>query len=97
MLYKTTPLRRHFPSTPLPAVPIGEDETTILNGEAVPTFTTFIRHTSPGSVAGIPGLSLPAGMSPEGLPVGMALDSAFNNDEELLAIGMAIEEREPSF
>ena len=52
-----------FPTTPLPAAPIGDDETVMLNGQAVPTFFTFIRNTSPGSVAGIPGISLPAAMT----------------------------------
>lgn len=86
-----------FPTTPLPATMIGDDETVSLNGKAVPTFTTFIRNTSPGSVAGLPGLSLPAGMSPEGLPIGMEIDSQSGGDEGLLAIGMAIEAREPDF
>ena len=30
-----------FPTTPLPAAKIGEDETVMLNGAAVPTFATF--------------------------------------------------------
>jgi mandelamide amidase len=85
-----------FPTTPIPAIPIGEDETTLLNGKAVLVFPTFIRNTSPGSVAGIPGLSLPVGMSPDGLPIGMEIDSSFGNDDQLLAIGMAIEDRERS-
>jgi Asp-tRNA(Asn)/Glu-tRNA(Gln) amidotransferase A subunit family amidase len=83
-----------FPTTPLPAVPIGEDETTTLNGKAVSTFTTFIRNTSPSSVAGIPGLSLPVGTSPKDLPIGMEIEAPFGNDQQLLAIGMAIEETE---
>jgi Asp-tRNA(Asn)/Glu-tRNA(Gln) amidotransferase A subunit family amidase len=80
-----------FPTTPLPAIKIGEDETTMLNGAAVPTFFTFIRNTSPGSVAGIPGLSLPAGLTPAGLPVGMELDGPDGSDRRLLAIGLALE------
>jgi len=80
-----------FPTTPLPAAKIGEDETVMLNGAAVPTFFTFIRNTSPGSVAGIPGLSLAAGLTPAGLPVGMELDSPAGTDRRLLAIGLAIE------
>jgi Asp-tRNA(Asn)/Glu-tRNA(Gln) amidotransferase A subunit family amidase len=83
-----------FPTTPLPAISIGEDDTTILNGQTVSTFGTFIRNTSPASVAGIPGLSLPAGTSPEGLPVGMEIEGPFGNDRQILAIGMAIEEAE---
>lgn len=80
-----------FPTTPLPAAKIGEDETTMLNGAAVPTFATFIRNTSPGSVAGIPGLNLPAGLTPAGLPVGMELDAPAGTDRRLLAIGRALE------
>jgi mandelamide amidase len=84
-----------FPTTPLPAIQIGQDKNVILNGEAVPTFSIFIRNTSPGSVAGIPGLSIPAGMSPDGLPIGMEIDGPFGKDDELLAIGLALEELEP--
>lgn len=80
-----------FPTTPLPAAKIGEDETTMLNGVAVPTFATFIRNTGPGSVAGIPGLAIPAGLTPAGLPVGMELDAPAGTDRRLLAIGRALE------
>jgi indoleacetamide hydrolase len=80
-----------FPTTPLPAAKIGEDETVMLNGAAVPTFFTFIRNTSPGSVAGIPGLNVAAGLTPTGLPVGMELDAPQGSDRRLLAIGLAIE------
>jgi indoleacetamide hydrolase len=85
-----------FPTTPLPATPIGEDETVMLNGEAVSTFLTFIRNTSPASVAGIPGLTLPAGMGSDGLPIGIEFDGPAGSDKELLAIGLAIEAVEPS-
>ncbi len=80
-----------FPTTPLPAARIGEDETVMLNGAAVPTFTTFIRNTSPASVAGIPGLSLAAGLTPAGLPVGMEIDAPEDSDRRLLGLGLAIE------
>ncbi|HWP74109.1 MAG TPA: indoleacetamide hydrolase, partial [Methylomirabilota bacterium] len=50
-----------FPTTPLPAAPVGDDATTLLNGSQVPTFPTFIQNTDPGSNAGIPGLSVPIG------------------------------------
>ena len=86
-----------LPTTPLPAVPIGDDQTTTLNGETVPTFLTFIRNTSPQSLAGIPGINLPAGLSPDGLPIGVEIDGPFKSDDELLAIGLALEERETPF
>jgi mandelamide amidase len=80
-----------FPTTPAPAAMIGEDETFMLNGKAVPTFATFIRNTDPGSVAGIPGISLPAGMTPAGLPVGVELDGPQGSDHLLLSIAAGIE------
>jgi mandelamide amidase len=89
--------RRHdvsavlFPTTPLPAVPIGQDETVQLNGQAVPTFFTFIRNTSPGSVAGVPGISVPAAMTRGGLPLGLELDGPRDADARLLAIARAVE------
>jgi len=85
-----------FPTTPMPAAKIGEDETTIVNGKSVPTFPTYIRNTSPGSVAGIPGLSLPAGMTKAGLPVGLEIDGPAGSDQRLLAIGLGIETLMPN-
>jgi Asp-tRNA(Asn)/Glu-tRNA(Gln) amidotransferase A subunit family amidase len=80
-----------FPSTPLPAALIGEDETVLLNGERVPTFATFIRNSSPGSVAGVPGISLPAAMTAGGLPLGFELDAMAGADADLLALAAAVE------
>jgi mandelamide amidase len=80
-----------FPTTPLPAAPIGQDETVMLNGQAVPTFFTFIRNSSPASVAGIPGISLPAAMTRAGLPVGLEFDGPQHADARLLAVARAVE------
>ena len=80
-----------FPTTPLPAAPIGDDQETLLDGKKVPTFATFIRNTDPGSNAGIPGLSLPIGITKKGLPVGLELDAPKGSDRKLLAIGLAME------
>jgi Asp-tRNA(Asn)/Glu-tRNA(Gln) amidotransferase A subunit family amidase len=75
-----------FPTTPLTARPIGEDETVELDGSRVPTFLTYIRNTDPASNAGIPGVTLPVGLSPAGLPIGLALDGPAGSDRRLLAI-----------
>ena len=80
-----------FPTTPMPAALIGEEDTVLVNGTAVPTFFTYIRNTSPGSVAGIPGLSLPAGMTKSGLPVGIEIDGPAGSDQQVLAVGLALE------
>jgi mandelamide amidase len=79
-----------FPTTALTAAPIGQDETVMLNGRPCPTFPAFIHNTDPGSNAGIPGITLPAGLA-GGLPVGLALDGPARGDRQLLALGAAIE------
>ena len=80
-----------FPTTPLAAAKIGEDETVVLNGRPAPTLPTYIRNLGPGSAAGLPGLSVPAGMTRAGLPVGIAIDGPEGGDQELLTIGLALE------
>lgn len=79
-----------FPTTPLTAAPIGQDQTVQLNGRDGPTFPTFIRNTDPGSNAGIPGVTLPAGLA-GGLPVGLALDGPAGSDRGLLSLALAVE------
>jgi indoleacetamide hydrolase len=80
-----------FPTTPLPAAPVGDDDKTLLNGAEVPTFATFIQNTDPGSNAGLPGLSVPIGRTAAGLPVGLELDGPAGSDRRLLGIGLALE------
>lgn len=80
-----------FPTTPLPAARIGDDEVCPLNGKLVPTFTTFTRNTAPGSLAGLPGIALPSGMTSDGLPIGIALDGPTGSDRHLLELAAAIE------
>lgn len=80
-----------YPTTPLTARPIGDDETVELNGDRVPTFPTYVRNGDPSSNAGIPSLSIPAGLASNGLPVGLSIDGPVNCDENVLSIGVAIE------
>lgn len=82
-----------LPTVPLTARPIGEDETVELNGARVPTFDAFIRNTSPGSVAGVPSVSVP--MMTEGahgrLPFGVEFVAAEGADGMALALAEAFE------
>ena len=78
------------PTVPVLPPTIGADETIELNGRQVPVFATVTRNTAPGTVAGVPMLSVPAGRSQAGLPVGMLLEGRFGADAELLAAGVEI-------
>ena len=81
-----------FPTTPVEARPIATSlETLTMAGQELPTFSTYIRNTDPGSNAGIPGISLPALIPSGTLPVGLELDGPRGSDRQLLAIALAIE------
>jgi mandelamide amidase len=80
-----------FPTSILPARPIGQDDWIELNGEQVPTFPTYIRNTDPGSNAGIPGISVPCGLTRAGLPIGLELDGPAHSDRRLIALAAAVE------
>src|SRR5439155_7559267 len=56
-------------TTPSVAVPQGPE------ASSFETFVRFIRNTDPGSNAGMPGLTIPAGLGPTtGLRVGVSLE-----------------------
>jgi len=84
-----------FPTTIAPAPLIdlekGSGEMSINGGAPVPVFDTILRNTDPGSNAGLPGLSLYAGMTAGGLPVGLEIDGPVGSDTKLLGLGLAIE------
>lgn len=84
-----------FPTTPLPSTEIdevhGSGNVSINGGPPEPAFGAYIRFTSPGSDAGIPGLSLPAGLTSDGLPVGIEIDGPLGSDDRLLSLGLAME------
>lgn len=79
-----------FPTAPLAPVPVGENDTVVVDGEQVSVWRT-LRNTVPASLLGAPGLSLPAGRTEEGLPVGLELDGPPGADRTLLAVGLAWE------
>jgi mandelamide amidase len=85
-----------FPTTRLAAVPMdevnGSSTVSIDGAPALDTMEAFLRNTDPASTSGIPGLSLPAGMTASGLPVGLELDGPLGDDRRLLAIGIAFEQ-----
>lgn len=80
-----------FPTTALTARPLGEDETVQLFGERVPTFPIFIRNADGSSIAGLPSISIPLGLTAGGLPVGLELDGPAGDDRRLLRVAASVE------
>jgi len=85
-----------FPTQPMtapsinPAGDTATDEIEI-NGKKVSEGLIFIRNTRVTCALGVPGLSIPAGLTSQGLPVGLELDGLAGKDAELLALGIAVE------
>lgn len=80
-----------FPTTLVPATPIGAEYSVQIDGEDVPFATAIGRNILPGSTAGLPGLVIPWGLGPNsGLPMSIELDGPAGSDRALLAIGMAM-------
>jgi indoleacetamide hydrolase len=75
-----------MPTTIRSAVRLDEADECELNGIRSPTFPTFVRQTSPASVAGCPSISIPAGGLPNGLAFGLMLESLPNSDSQLINI-----------
>jgi Asp-tRNA(Asn)/Glu-tRNA(Gln) amidotransferase A subunit family amidase len=80
-----------LPTTPLPAARIGEDMNTPLRGKKVNTFLTFIRTCDPVSVVGYPAITVPAGYSGQGLPIGLQIVARPFEEIKLLGLAHAYE------
>jgi aspartyl-tRNA(Asn)/glutamyl-tRNA(Gln) amidotransferase subunit A len=75
------------PVTPSPAFGIGEN-----TADPIKMYLADIM-TVPASLAGLPALSVPGGVTSEGLPVGMQLIGPQRSDAALLALAKSMEAR----
>jgi mandelamide amidase len=85
-----------YPTEPLtaPLIPPGGDQfedEVVVGGKAVNKVGVLIRNTGMTCAIGAPGVSLPAGLTDAGLPVGLELDGRAGGDAALLALGAAAE------
>jgi indoleacetamide hydrolase len=62
-----------------------------VRGRRLPLDEAMARNIAPGSSTGLPGLVLPAGLTPGGLPVALEFDGPSGSDRALLAVGAALE------
>ena len=81
-----------FPTTLVAAPKIGEETTVMVRGRPMPFETAVARNIAPGSTAGLPGLVLPVGLTPGGLPVAIEFDAPAGADRTLLALGLGVEQ-----
>jgi indoleacetamide hydrolase len=85
-----------YPTEPVPAPLInanGDTDKDVLeiNGKKFAEGSVLARNTTMTCALGAPGLTVPVGLTSQGLPVGMELSGLAGEDEKLLGLGMAVE------
>src|SRR5207253_7662197 len=87
-----------MPATPYPAPLVTDEAITVRPGDTIDAHlggaSTFTRAVN---LAGLPSLALPAGPSPEGLPVGVQIVGRAGSEPTLLATAIALEQLDPRF
>lgn len=78
------------PTLPIPAPPIGA-ATMPVRGGTESVRNAMLRLTQPFNLGRQPAVSLPCGVTPQGLPVGLQLVGAFGHTQELLQLALAFE------
>ena len=80
-----------FPPVLTPALPLGDNHEVELRGRAAPLRWVMARNTALASCTAFPSLTIPAGLTNAGLPVGVEFLGRYGDDRALLAAGLAIE------
>ncbi len=83
------------PTTPI-AAPRLDEETLFINGKSHPTRALLLRLNRPANLAGVPAISLPCGMTPNNLPVGLQFIGPLHSEPYLLALASQFEHLLPA-
>jgi amidase len=80
-----------LPTSQVPPFPADEEFPTSINGRPMTTYLDWMRSAYFITVTGCPAMSVPAGTTPDGLPVGIQLVAPFGADRWLLETAAAFE------
>jgi amidase len=81
-----------LPVSQVPPFSADEEYPSAINGEPQATYLDWMRSAYLITVTGCPAISVPAGFTPEGWPVGIQLVAAPRNERRLLEIAYAFEQ-----
>ena len=80
-----------LPTSQVPPFPADQEFPTSINGRPMRTYLDWMRSAYLITVTGCPAISLPAGTTPDGLPVGIQVVAPFGADRRLLEIASVFE------
>jgi aspartyl-tRNA(Asn)/glutamyl-tRNA(Gln) amidotransferase subunit A len=80
------------PTVPVPAPPIGAESVKI-DGEEIDTRRVLVGHSRPANFTGLPAISIPCGLTREGLPIGLQLIGRAFDEATLLRIALSYESK----
>ncbi len=83
------------PTSPIPAPRIGESQVRTLGERETTVRAELLRMTRPANLTGLPAISVPCGLTSEGLPIGLQLIGERWGEARLLAMALAYEEATP--
>jgi amidase len=84
-----------MPATATSAFPVGEQPTTIGGRTVAPSWMTFMPFPVAWNMGGNPTVTVPAGFTPAGLPVGIMFVARRGREDLALRAGRAIERIQP--
>jgi amidase len=82
-----------LPVSQVPPFPADQEFPASINGNPMATYLDWMRSSYFITVTGCPAISLPAGRTQDGLPIGVQMVAAHGADLRLLEIARAFEER----
>jgi Asp-tRNA(Asn)/Glu-tRNA(Gln) amidotransferase A subunit family amidase len=82
------------PTTPIPAPLIGEENVSI-GGKEHPTRALLLRLNRPANLAAVPAMSIPCGLTIEGLPVGLQFLAGVTDEPLLIELAARFEQASP--
>ncbi|MCW2758517.1 MAG: amidase [Nocardioidaceae bacterium] len=81
-----------LPVSQVPPFPVELEFPTQINGRAMSSYLDWMRSAYLITVTGCPAISVPAGFTPDGLPVGLQLVGPHGSDRRLLEIAAGFED-----
>ena len=85
-----------MPVSQVPPFSADEEYPADINGEVQQTYLDWMRSAYFITVTGCPAISVPAGFTPEGWPVGIQIVAGHNQERRLLEVAHAFEQANPA-